>query len=75
MDALKIMVDIYIKPTMTQTHHFTLPTVCSHLVVVVGLGCFDDHWGYSGTRLLIRRACASEPVTDVTPEDDLLQKG
>ena len=73
-----------------------LPELCTHVVVVVGLVCFDDLWGYaveplmrdrpkvrsqtkrdtgvyasrcgrlwfaSGTSLLIRRACASDPET------------
>ena len=83
----------------------SLPTV-PNVVVVVGLVCFDDLWGYaveplmpdrpkvrfqtkrdtgvyavrgwsryaSGTRLLIRSACASEPAwqrrDSVTPEQD-----
>ena len=70
-------------------------TVSPHVVVVVGLVCFNDPWGYAveplmadrskvrcqtkrdtgvyalherlgfafGTRLLIRRVCASEPET------------
>ena len=79
-------------------HHLAdcgLPTDCPHVVVMVGLVCINDPWGYMGeplmpewsmvrrqtkrdtrvyatrvrrrfafgTRLFIRRACASEPAS------------